>query len=52
VDRDRAAFIQQYFGVEWPTRHFFLLMINSTIGEEAVVQTIVDAIAAFEKQPA
>jgi cytidylate kinase len=52
VDRDRAAFIKQYFGVEWPDRHFFHLMINSTIGDEAVVQTIVDGVAAFEKQPA
>ena len=52
VDRDRAAFIKQYFGVEWPDRHFFHLMINSTIGEEAVVQTIVDGVSAFEKQPA
>jgi len=52
VDRDRAAFIKQYFGVEWPDRHFFHLMINSTIGDEAVVQTIVDGVSAFEKQPA
>jgi cytidylate kinase len=52
VDRDRAAFIKQYFDVAWPARHFFHLMINSTIGDEAVVQTIIDAVAAFEKQPA
>jgi cytidylate kinase len=52
VDRDRAAFIKQYFNVEWPARHFFHLMINSTIGDEAVVQTILNGVAAFEKQPA
>ncbi len=52
VDRDRAAFIKQYFGVEWPARHFFHLMINSTIGDKAVVQTILNWVAAFEKQPA
>jgi cytidylate kinase len=45
VDRDRAAFIKQYFDVEWPTREFFHLMINSTIGDEAVVRTILDAAA-------
>ena len=45
VDRDRAAFIKQYFDVEWPTRQFFHLMINSTIGDEAVVRTILDAAA-------
>src|SRR5712691_4341073 len=29
VDRDRSAYIRQYFGIEWPKRHFFHLMINS-----------------------
>jgi cytidylate kinase len=52
VDSDRAAFIKQYFGVEWPARHFFHLMINSTIGDEAVVQTILNGVAGFEKQVA
>jgi len=52
VDRDRAAFIKQYFGVEWPARHFFHLMINSTIGDEAAVQTILHAVGVLEKQPA
>ena len=40
VDRDRAAFIKQHFGIEWPARHFFHIMINSTMGDEAAVQTI------------
>jgi cytidylate kinase len=46
VDRDRAAFIKEHFGVEWPARQFFHFMINSTIGEEAAVQTIVSGLAA------
>jgi len=50
VDRDRAAFIKQYFGVEWPGRHRFHLMINSTMGEEAAVETILNSITVFEKQ--
>jgi cytidylate kinase len=50
VDQDRAAFIKQYFGVEWPDRHRFHLMINSTIGEEAVVATVLDGIAFLDKQ--
>lgn len=52
VDRDRAAFIKQYFGVEWPDRSRFHLMVNSTIGTDAVVQTILDGIARLEKRPA
>jgi cytidylate kinase len=52
VDRDRAAYIKQYFEVEWPDRRLFHLMINSTIGEDAAVDTILTGVAAFDKQPA
>jgi len=48
VDSDRAAFIKQYFGVEWPDRHKFHLMVNSTVGEEAAVETILGSIALQE----
>jgi cytidylate kinase len=51
VDRERSAFIKQHFGIDWPTRQFFHLMINSTIGEEAAVQTIVNGVAARSKEP-
>ena len=51
VDRDRAAFIQEYFGVEWPDRQRFHLMINSAIGEEAAVDSILQAIAILEGPP-
>jgi cytidylate kinase len=49
VDRDRAAFIRQYFGVEWPVRSMFHLMVNSAIGDEAAVETILDAIGLADK---
>jgi cytidylate kinase len=52
VDRDRAAYIKQYFDIEWPARHFFHLMVNSTIGDEMVVQTILGSIALLDKQSA
>jgi cytidylate kinase len=48
VDSERAAFIKQYFGVEWPDRHKFHLMVNSTVGEEAAVETILGSIAQQE----
>lgn len=50
VDRDRAAFIHKYFGVEWPDRHRFHLMINSTLGEETAVETILNNVTMLEKQ--
>jgi cytidylate kinase len=42
VDRERTDFIQKYFGVQWPNRAVYHTMINTTIGDEAVVQTILD----------
>jgi len=52
VDRDRAAFIENYFGVEWPDRHYFHLMINSTMGEEAVAENILSVVARLDGQKA
>lgn len=49
VDRDRAAYIKQYFDVEWPPRYLFDLMINSKVGLETVVQMILDAVSLSEK---
>lgn len=50
VDRDRADFIKQYFGVEWPDRHRFHLMINSTLGDEWAVDTILSGAASFQSR--
>jgi len=50
VDRDRGAFIKQHFHVEWPDRHRFDLMINSTIGEDGVVDAILDGVHRLERR--
>jgi hypothetical protein len=50
VDRDRAAFIKQYFNVEWPGRHRFHLMVNSGMGDEAAVDIILDAMARYTEE--
>ena len=49
VDQDRKAFIRECFGIEWPTRHFFHLMVNSKAGDAVVVQTILEGVSAIEK---
>lgn len=41
VDRDRGAYIQKYFKVEWPTRSLYHLMLNTSVGELSSVDTIV-----------
>lgn len=52
VDSDRADFIRKYFDKEWPNRHLYHLMINSRIGDEAVVRTVLNGIATHEEQAA
>ena len=44
VDRERKDFIQKYFGVEWPDRGVYHTMINTTIGNRAVVDMILDSV--------
>lgn len=42
VDRERADFIQKYFGVEWPDRAVYHTMINTAIGDDVVVHLILE----------
>ena len=49
VDRDRAAFIKQYFDVVWPERTWFHVMLNSAIGEQESVELILNAMALHQK---
>ena len=48
VDRERADFILRYFGVQWPDRAIYHSMINTTIGDQAVVHTILDFMKTLE----
>jgi cytidylate kinase len=40
VDRERGDFIAKYFGVDWPNLPLYHTMINTSIGDGAVVQAI------------
>jgi cytidylate kinase len=42
VDQERSDFIQKYFHVEWPNRAIYHAMINTALGDEAVVHVILD----------
>lgn len=48
VDMDRSAFIKQTFGIEWPSRPYFHLMVNSTVGEATVVRTVIEGLNAVD----
>lgn len=38
VDSDRAAFVTKFFAKTWPQRDLYHLMINSVIGDDAVIE--------------
>jgi cytidylate kinase len=48
VDRERVDFIQKYFHVEWPDRAVYHTMINTAIGDEAVVHIILGFMKTFD----
>jgi cytidylate kinase len=48
VDRERADFIQKYFNVEWPDRAIYHMMMNTAIGDEAVVDMILGSRQTYE----
>lgn len=53
VDRERIAFIKHYFNADWPTRALYHLMINTAIGDERVIATVLDTMRLVEeKSPA
>jgi hypothetical protein len=47
VDRERVDYIQKYFHVEWPDRAIYHAMINTTIGDEAVSNIILNIMNIF-----
>ncbi|HEY1753979.1 MAG TPA: cytidylate kinase-like family protein [Bryobacteraceae bacterium] len=48
VDQDRADFVKQHFGIEWPARQYFQVMLNSMMGDEAVVQMVLDNLTVIQ----
>ncbi len=52
VDRERAAFIKQYYGKQWPTRTLYDAMLNTSAGNETVVETILALMGAHDRSGA
>lgn len=51
VDRERIAFIKHYFNANWPTRSLYHLMLNTAVGDEAVVETVLNTMHLVEGRP-
>jgi hypothetical protein len=50
VDRERADFIQKNFHVEWPNRAIYHTMMNTAIGDAAVVEMILDLMRTIDNR--
>jgi cytidylate kinase len=51
VDRERIAFVKHYFDADWPTRSLYHVMINTAVGNESVIETILHTMRLVEGQP-
>ena len=52
VDKERIAYIKHYFNADWPTRSLYHLMINTVVGDENVIATILNGMQMLEAHPA
>ena len=48
IDRDRIEFIKHYFGADWPTRSLYHVMINTSMGDENVIATVLQTMQRLE----
>jgi cytidylate kinase len=51
VDRERIAYVKHYFNADWPTRSLYHMMVNTAVGNEAVVNTILDTMNRLAGSP-
>ena len=51
IDRERIAYVKHYFNADWPTRSLYHLMLNTAVGNEAVIKTIVETMNLVAGSP-
>lgn len=49
VDRERAAFVKKFFDRTWPQRDLYHMMINTKIGDEAVMDLVLHEIELLDR---
>lgn len=51
VDRERIAYVKHYFNADWPTRSLYHMMINTAVGNDAVIETILETMQRVAGKP-
>jgi cytidylate kinase len=49
VDEERKAFIRHYYNADWPARHLYHAMLNTAVGDDVTVETILGLIQAANR---
>lgn len=52
VDQDRALFVKKYYGADWPTRSLYHMMLNTAVGNENVIASILSTMQMLTRQEA
>jgi cytidylate kinase len=50
VDHERILFVKHYFGADWPTRSLYDVMINTAMGDEHVLSTMLHTMRSTERE--
>jgi cytidylate kinase len=49
VDRERAAFIRKYYGKDWPDRSLYNVMMNTIVGDETAIESLLNMVDAVNR---
>jgi cytidylate kinase len=49
LDEDRRRFVKHQIGHDWPNRHLFHAMLNSGVGNDITIETILDLLNAVNR---
>jgi Cytidylate kinase-like family len=49
MDEDRRKFVKHYFGHEWPNRPLFHAMLNTGVGDDITMETILNLLNAVNR---
>ena len=48
IDRERMAYVKHYFNAEWPSRMLYHMMINTVIGDNNVIESVLSTMRVLE----
>ncbi|HEY1678471.1 MAG TPA: cytidylate kinase-like family protein [Candidatus Sulfotelmatobacter sp.] len=51
VDHERIAYVKHYFDADWPTRSLYHVMLNTAVGDEPVIETVLETMRRVQRSP-